>query len=139
MEFTSAFVIAAPPERVWSIFTDVERWPEWTASVTSVTRLDAGPLAAGARVRIRQPRLLTAVWTVTAYEEGRSWTWTAPGLGYRSLGEHVVAPHPSGSEVVLRLAQLGPLGAVVGRITAGLTDRYLALEGEGLKTRAENA
>ncbi|GAA4443610.1 hypothetical protein GCM10023148_50650 [Actinokineospora soli] len=117
----------------------MEEWPDWTNSVTSATRLDPAPLAVGKRVRIRQPKLPTTVWTLTEYTEGRSWTWVATGPGVRTTAEHVVEPHGDGAKVTLRLRQEGPVGKLVGKLTAGLTDRYLAMECEGLKSRAEQA
>jgi uncharacterized membrane protein len=45
MRFEATIDIAAPAQLVFEVYTDVERWPEWTASVTSVEWLDQGPLS----------------------------------------------------------------------------------------------
>ena len=51
----ASITIDAPIEVVWSVFTDVERWPTWASSFTSVELID-GPMRLGAKARIRQPR-----------------------------------------------------------------------------------
>ena len=75
MELRTSIDVAAAPDRVWAVLVDVERWPEWTESVTSVRLLGTAPLAVGSRAEISQPRIPTGTYTVTAVEPGRSFTW----------------------------------------------------------------
>ena len=110
--------IDAAPSLVWNVFSDVERWPEWTASVTSLTALDGPGLAVGKRFEIKQPRLPKLVWEVTALDEGTSWTWEQRSPGGRTIA--VPRGHPDGdrTQVRQRLDQQGPIGALVGEVHA---------------------
>ncbi len=80
--------ITAPIERVWDVYSDVERWPTWTASVTSVHLVEGSAVAIGATAQIKQPRFPTLRWTVTAVEPGRSWTWVARSPGATTTATH---------------------------------------------------
>lgn len=130
--------IDAPPQLVWEVFTDVERWPEWTASVTSLVGLDGSGLAAGRRFAIKQPGMSKLVWKVTEIAPGRSWTWVQSSPGARVTARHDVIAQPGGRTLVRQqLDQGGALGALVGRLMAKKTKRFLQLEAQGLKARAE--
>ncbi|HUL02783.1 MAG TPA: SRPBCC family protein [Gemmatimonadales bacterium] len=139
MTFTISTDIDAPPATVWRIMSDVERWHEWTASITSVRLLGPGPFALGSRARVRQPRLPPATWEVTEVEEGRRFTWVSRSPGIAVTGRHEVAARGDGkaSRVTLALTFAGLLGPLVGRLTRGITQRYIALEANGLKRRSE--
>src|ERR1700737_1302301 len=93
--------IQASPDRVWAVLCDVERWPEWTSTMTSVRRMDDAPFAVGSKARVRQPRLLPAVWQVTELDERRSFTWVTRSPGVRIEAGHLVERVGSGSRVTL--------------------------------------
>ncbi len=135
-DFSITVDIAAPPDRVWAVMADVERWPEWTPTVTRIERLDRGPLAAGSRARIRQPKLPTAIWEVTELREGRSFIWVTRSPGVLVTARHGVEPVGQGTRATLSVGFSGPLGWLVARLTGGLNNRYLALEAQGLRTRS---
>jgi hypothetical protein len=130
--------IDAPAAAVWAVISDVERWPEWTASISSVQRSRTGPLTVGEKVVVRQPRLPTLTYTVTGVDDGRSFTWEAGNVASRGGGEHVLTPRVAGGcTATLRLTQRGPVAPLVGALLDGLTRRYLRMEAEGLKSRSE--
>jgi uncharacterized protein YndB with AHSA1/START domain len=135
-EFSIAVDIAAPPERVWAVLSDVERWSEWTPSVTRIERLDHGPLVVGSRARIRQPGLLPATWEVTELRDGHDFTWVTRSPGVRVAGRHGVEPSPQGSRATLSVQFSGALARLVARVTRRLNERYLALEAQGLARRS---
>ena len=137
MHLTDSIDIQAPPEAVWAVWSDVERWPEWTASVSRVERTGAGPLAAGQRARVRQPGFPPATWRVTAVEEGRGFTWVSESPGARVTGSHRIEPRDGGSRATLGIAFAGPIARLVGWLSRSRTERYLRLEAVGLKARSE--
>lgn len=139
MEQSVTIDIAAPPERVWDVLSDVESWPEWTPTITAVHLLDAGPLQVGSRAKVRQPRLPEAEYVVTELVTGRSFTWVADRPGVLTTASHSIEPLASGVRVRLSVAQTGWLGGLTGRLYRGLTDRYLANEANGLKRLCEAA
>ena len=130
--------IDAPPERVWAVLIDVERWPERIPTVTAVERLDAGPLAVGSRTRLEQPRLPTAVWTVTDLTEGSSYTWASRSPGVTVTAAHVVEPHPDGSRLTLAVTVSGPMSAPGWLMTRSLTRRYVETEAASIRRVAED-
>lgn len=132
--------IAAPADRVWATMIDVERWPQWTRSMSSVERLDDGPFGPGSRVRAKQPRMPAATWTVAEFEAGRRFTWTASGPGFTTTGEHELTTLADGRvRVRLAVTERGPMAALVGRVLGRLTREYVELEAQGLKRECEAA
>ena len=132
--------IDAPTSAVWAVISDVERWPEWTASVSSVRRSRTGPLTVGEQVVVSQPRLPTLTYTVTGVEDGRSFTWEAGNAVSRGVGEHVLTPRIGGGcTATLRVTQRGPAARLVGALLDGISRRYVRMEAEGLKRRSESA
>jgi carbon monoxide dehydrogenase subunit G len=137
--FTTAHRIAAPPHKVWEVLFDVARWPEWTPTVDSVERVDAGPFRVGSRAKVRQPRLPQAVWEVTDVVDGRSFTWEATGPGLRTIARHEVVADGTGSRVTLSIEQTGPMAAVAALVWRGLTQRYIETEAASLDERVTRA
>jgi len=129
--------IEAPASLIWDVYADVERWSEWTASITSVVPLDGASIAIGRRFEIKQPRFPKLVWEVTAVEPGVSWTWRQKSFGGTTIASHVLEPAGDRTIVHQRIEQRGPIGATVGLMMRGITKRYLKMEGEGLRSCVE--
>jgi hypothetical protein len=136
--FRISIDIDAPPERVWQVMSEVERWHEWTPSVTSIKRLGDGPFAVGNRLVIRQPKFPPALWKVKEIERGKGFVSESFAPGLRVIARHFVEPAPTGSRATLSLELQGLFGGLFGRLTQGITERYIALEAAGLKARSEN-
>ena len=130
--------IRAETNDVWAILVDVERWPEWTRSVERIERLDSGEFGIGSRLRVRQPRVPVAEYTVTEFRPGRSFTWVGESFGIRSAAGHAVEPDRNGTvSVTLSFAQTGWLARLVRSRAEKIAREYLAMEAQGLKQRCE--
>jgi uncharacterized membrane protein len=139
VRYEATIDVAAPARQVFDVYADVERWPDWTASVTSIERLDEGPLRVGSRARVRQPWLPTTVWEVTELVPGERFSWVARGPGVVTTGIHIArdTDRAGVTEVTAALEHRGPLGPVLGFLSRRLTRRYLDLEVRGIKQRCE--
>ncbi len=134
----SAVAIDAPANVVWDVFSDVEQWPEWTASVTRLVALDGPGIAVGKRFEIKQPRMPKLVWEVTEVTAGVAWSWVQRSPGGVTVARHEVIPESDRrSRVRQQIDQRGAVGVVVGLLMRGMTRRYLELEAAGLKARSE--
>ena len=123
MEQSTRIDVEAPVEQVWEVLREVERWPEWAPTVTSVRRLDDGPLAVGSRVRVEQPRIPPTEYVVTELEPSRSFTWVATGPGVRTTARHLLEElGTGGTRVTLAVEQAGPVGVGL-TVVAGLPPR----------------
>ncbi len=142
MEFSITTDIDAPADLVFAVLADVERWPEWTPTVTRVERLDGSslPLTISSRIRIVQPKVPAAEWTVTALEAGRGFRMLSRSPGATVVANHWAEPLGDGkrSRVTLSVTFSGWLGRLIARLMRGLNERYLAEEAAGLKRRSED-
>jgi uncharacterized membrane protein len=139
MEHRVTTTVSAPPEDVWRLFTDLERWPELTGSIREVRRLDSGPLRVGSEAVVRQPGLPRARWRVTDLEPGQSFTWTTSAAGVTTAADHVVRADGNGSVIIITLRQHGPLAPLIGALTGHRTRRYVSMELEGFRRAAAAA
>jgi len=130
--------INAPPERVWAVMKDVERWPEWTESMKSVERLDSDEFGLGSKAKLKIRRSPNAnVWTVTELTPNRSFTWETNSGGVKGVAAHVIEPDGSGSKVTLTVDLSGIVATLLGWMIGGPSRQNVDMEAEGLKRRSE--
>ncbi len=137
-DFRFVVDVFAPRPRVWETLVNVERWPQWTPSVTSVMQLEDGPLALGSRAKIVQPKLIPTVWRVTELDEQAGvFVWQTGRPGVKVIAGHLVERTDNGSRVTLTLTYRGLLGPLMAYQLKELNWAYLTLEAQGLKARSE--
>ena len=138
MRIEHALHIDAPPERVWDALMDVERWPEFAPPFKRIERLEDGPLALGSSARVTPHGFAGAVWTVTRFDEGRSFAWEAPFMpGVRILADHVLERDGDGARLTDSLDVTGPAAPVISALFGWMLRRNLRREMEGMKAFCE--
>ena len=129
--------INAPPEVVWNVTEDVERWPKWTPTVESVKRIDGAPFDTGSTALIKQPGLPEVKWEVTELTRGTTFTWTTRIRGMHMSASHEIMPDPAGTQSRLRLDVTGFVAVLLWPLIHGSARRALSRENLGLKNWCE--
>ena len=137
MRIEDSIDIAAPVERVWELTMDVESWPQLTPTITSVKRLDHGPLAVGSAARIKQPAQAERTWTVTTLEPKQRFAWATKFMGMTMTGGHQLTTTSSGTRNTLTVEVNGALAPVMGLLIRGTMRNAIRQENEGFKKAAE--
>lgn len=141
-ELATSIEIDAPPDRVWSVLTDFDSFPDWNPFIRSAR----GEVEPGAKleVRIEPPggRAMTFKPTVLVAEPGRELRWLGrlllPGL---FDGEHIfrIEPLESGRSRFGQAERFsGVLVPLFGK-TLEQTRRGFEAMNEALRRRAEAA
>ena len=139
MRIESSLVIAASVERVWELTEDVERWPTFTPTMTSVVRLDDGPLRIGSTARVVQPRRRPATWTVTRAERPRLFAWETKVLSITIAATHRLEAVPEGCRNVLTVELSGVGSRVLARLAGRRIQQAIETENQGFKRTAERS
>ena len=129
--------VKAPPHLVWSVLVDVERWPRWATYLHHLVLLDQRTLRLGSRVKVKPRGMPGAVWTVTEFAEGRSYTWIAVSWGLRLAADHVLDREDGGTRVTLTLKAYGPLATVLAPFLRVIFQRNTRLATAGLQRFTE--
>lgn len=132
--------IQAPISTVWRLQTDVERWPSWQQPVSTMKRLDPGPLRPHSQFRWTTPvpanpagpaTTLVITSTVQQLQRDRCIRWTGPAIGdgLHIDGVHVWNFIPMAGGVLVRTEETHTGPQVDANVT--LATQYLA---EGLES-----
>ncbi|GAA4967718.1 hypothetical protein GCM10023205_35880 [Yinghuangia aomiensis] len=132
--------VEATPDDLWQVVADVDHWPEFMATMRRVERVGGAELGPGALVRIAQPRMPVLTWRVTDWTPGSFFAWQAASPGVTTTASHAVeARDAAGSTLTLGIHQTGFGAPLAGLLMGRQTRRYVGIEAESTKRRAEEA
>lgn len=129
-----AAVFDSTTDAVWSVVSDLARFPDWFVMHEGFTanppKVEAGAKF-GQRTRLlSMPAQLS--WTIESVEPGRSYTMVAVGtMGVQVRAETTVSPADDGTTVTIKLTfaggiVTGPVSAAVEKEVTGKLDDSLA-------------
>lgn len=137
MRLESTLDIRAPVEKVWALTEDIEAWPSMTPTITSVERLDHGPIDVGSRARIKQPRQRPAVWTVTRFDRPQLFEWATKIGPVTMTAAHRLEETAEGCRNIVSIELSGFGSGLLGRLVGRRVREAIETENRGFKQRAE--
>jgi uncharacterized protein YndB with AHSA1/START domain len=127
---------SAPPDKVWQVWSDINRWPEWNPDMKA-SRLN-GPLKLGATGNIDTRSGGKHDVVVTQFEQGRLFELESTALpGTKMAIRATIAPTGSGSRITQGFEPRGLLAPIVGPMMGGQILKTFSAVLGGLKQRVE--
>jgi len=99
----------ADPATAWALLARPEEWPAWAPHLRGAWGLAdpaTGEVERGRRGAVRLLGVVPVPATITAKDDGRSWTWR---VGAAVDMEHRVDPRADGCAVVITISAPAPL------------------------------
>lgn len=131
--------IDAPAPVVWRVTADVEQWPTWTPTVTTVKRLDDGPFDVGSKAMIKQPGMPETEWQVSTLTKCEGLAWQTRVRGMTIVATHVLEATNAGTRSTLRVEMSGFVALLLWPFVRRSVRNALAKENAGLKQASEAA
>ena len=138
MAICNELFINAAVERVWGLSIDVEDWPRLTpTTMTSLRRLDDGPLRLGSTALVKQPRQREAVWTVTRFEPPSLFEWQTKVATITMKASHRLIPDGDGCRNTLNVEASGLGSRLFEKLVATKIREAITVENQCFKSAAE--
>jgi uncharacterized protein YndB with AHSA1/START domain len=131
---SSEIEVAATPELVWAVLTEVEHWPSWNPAVESASI--EGGFAEGSEFRWKAgPGTITS--TIRDVDAPQRTAWTGTSFGIKATHVHTLEPRNGGTLVRTEESYAGFVASLLRRPLRRMLDRTLQGELEYLKAEAE--
>lgn len=138
MRISDQILLSCPVDLVWAETIDITSWPKWTPTVKLVQRLDNRAFGPGSQALIKQPAQPKTLWRVTAFEDGRAFTWETSGRLFKMRATHRVTPHANFTNCKLTVELIGPIAKLLGPLLKHAVKMALRRENQGLKQWCES-
>lgn len=127
-------VITAPLEKVWSLQTHIEGWPQWQSDITSA-KLE-GELAAGSifRWKAKGLNIVSALHTV---EPQHQIGWTGDSLGMFAIHNWTFEAQQQSTKVTTEESLSGWMARLLKLFDSNFLEKSLAAALQTLKTEVE--
>lgn len=135
--YGTRIVIDRSRDEVWKVLSALEKWPQWTPTMTSVRHMSGSGV--GAVYEVRQPGLPKSHLTITDWNEGQSFTWVAREKPSSTVADHVLTTiDENHTEATLTISMSGPMVALVWMLWGRKIRRFVDTEAASLKSRVES-
>lgn len=130
-----SIVTSAPPETIFRIYRDVERWNQWDPDTRASSLVDG--LTLGSKGSLTPAKGNTVPMEVTSVTENRNFTVTSQTALFRMDFDHELEPVANGTRIIHRVKFSGLLKPLLTVIIGRQVEKGLPITLKNLKSHAE--